>query len=133
MSGSATVRLSPYNKEFLLCASGGLCETGMPIILTERIYSKKLQSIISKDGGLSGKIIGTLVELPGEWKDRVDKNILGKIDNSIYGLPRLAIKAEEIREIGTPSSVIADAWTQFICVDYNYSSMMNSFFNPTLS
>jgi hypothetical protein len=133
LSGSATIRLLPFNKEILLCASGKLCETGIPVILTERMYSEKLQNIISKEGGAKGKVTGTLVELPGEWKDRLDKNLINKLDNNIYGLPRLALKVDQIKQAGTSGLVFADAWTQFINLEYGYSSMINSLFNPTLS
>jgi hypothetical protein len=132
LSGSATTRILPFNKEVLLCASGELCETGIPMILTERMYSDKLQSMISKDGGVKGKIIGTLVELPGEWKDRLDKTSINKLDKNIYGLPRLSLIVDQIRQLGTPSLVFADAWTQFINSDRGYSSMINSIFKPTL-
>ena len=132
LSGSATIRLLPFRKEILLCASGELCETGIPMILTERMYTDKLQSVISKEGGVNGKVIGTLVELPGEWKDRLDRHSIYKLDKDIYGLPRLALMVDQIRHAGTPSLVFADAWTQFINSEYGYSSMMNSLFKPTL-
>jgi len=108
LSGSATIRLLPYNKEILLCASGKLCETGIPIILTERMYSDKLQSIISKEGGVNGKVIGTSVELSGEWKDRLD-NSTNKLNKNIYGLPRLALMVDQIKDIGTSNLVFANA------------------------
>ncbi len=132
LSGCATTRILPFNKEVLLCASGELCETGIPMILTERMYSDTLQSMISKDGGAKGKIIGTLVELPGEWKDRLDRNSTNKLDKNIYGLPRLSLIVNQISQLGTPSLVFADAWTQFINSDLGYSSMINSLFKPTL-
>ncbi|MFB3764767.1 MAG: hypothetical protein ACE14P_05900 [Methanotrichaceae archaeon] len=132
LSGSATIRLLPFNKEILLCASGELCETGIPLVMTERMYFDKLQSIISKEGGVKGKVVGTLVELSGEWKDRLDRTLIDKIDKNIYGLPRLALMVDQIKQAGTPSLVFADAWTQFINSEYGYSSMMNSLFKPTL-
>lgn len=132
LSGSATVQLLPFNKEILLCASGDLCETGMPLILTERLYRDKLQKIMTKEGGANGKIIGTLVELNGEWKDRLDKNFPSNLGNNIYGIPRLAVMVDQIKEVSTSNVVFADAWTQFINLKYGYSSMVNSYFNPTL-
>jgi hypothetical protein len=95
------------------------------------MYSDKLQSIISKEGGVNGKVIGTLVELSGEWKDRLD-NSTNKLNKNIYGLPRLALMVDQIKDIGTPSQVFANAWTQFINSEYGYSSMVNSLFKPTL-
>ena len=96
------------------------------------MYSDRLQSIISKEGGVKGNVIGTLVELSGEWKDRLDINLIDKINKNIYGLPRLALMVDRINQAGTSSLVFADAWTQFISSEYSYSSMMNSLFRPTL-
>jgi len=39
---------------------------------------------------------------------------------------------DQIKDIGTPSLVFANAWTQFINSEYGYSSMVNSLFKPTL-
>mgnify|MGYP001765884540 CR=1 FL=1 len=131
LSGSATVRFLPFNKELLLCGSGELCETGIPMIITERMYSDKLQDIMSKEGGANGKVIGTLVELSGEWKDRIDRNSINRFNHNIYGLPRLALRVEQIKHAGTPSLIFANAWTQFIDLRLGYSSMINSIFKPT--
>jgi hypothetical protein len=130
LSGSATIRLLPYNKELLLCASGKFCETGIPLIVTERMYSDRIKSIVSEEGSVNGKIVGTLVEMSGEWKDRLH-NQTNHIDRNIYGLPRLALIVDQIKQIGTSSQVYASAWTQFINTEQGYSSMIKSFFDPT--
>jgi hypothetical protein len=40
-SGSATVRLLPFNNQYLLSSSGTLAETGIPILISEKMYGKK--------------------------------------------------------------------------------------------
>lgn len=128
LSGSANIRLLPINNEYLLCASGLLCETGIPILVTEKMYNEKLQDPISKNGCASAKIECTLSELPGDWKDRIEK--MSSDSSNIYGLPRIVLKANAIKEIGTPANSIAEAWTQFIDVKYGHTSMMSSIFSP---
>lgn len=130
LSGTATVRLLPFNNQYLLCASGMLCEMGIPILLPEKIHESKIQEILSKEGCANARIVGTLTELPWEWKDRIERSLHDKIDQNIYGLPRVVLKVNEINKIGTSEKVIAQAWTQFISRDYKFTSMMNSFFAP---
>lgn len=128
LSGTATVRLLPFNNQYLLCASGMLCEMGIPILLPEKMHENKIQEILSKEGCASAKIVGTLSELPWEWKDRLERSLHD--NTNIYGLPRVVLKVNEINKIGTSEKVIAQAWTQFVDKDYKITSMMNSFFSP---
>lgn len=130
LSGTATVRLLPFDKQYLLCASGMLCEMGIPILLSEKMYENKIQDILSKEGCTNAKIIGTLSELPWEWKDRIEQSLYKKINPNIYGLPRVVLKVSEIKKIATSEKVIAEAWTQFVSADYKFTAMMNSLFTP---
>jgi len=129
LSGSANIRLLPINNEYLLCASGLLCETGIPVLFSEKMYNEKLQDLISKNGCASARIECTISELPGNWKDRIIKKNL-ELSN-IYGLPRIVLKVNTIKKVGTPANSIAEAWTQFVDVKYRHTSMMSSIFSPT--
>jgi hypothetical protein len=128
LSGNATVRLLPFNNQYLLCSSSFECDTGIPVLVSEKLYEKKLQRMISREGSASAKIIGTLSELPGEWKDRIEQSTLKNIDTSIYGLPRLVIKVDEIKKVGTASPVVAKAWTQFLNTNSSLTAMISSLF-----
>ena len=129
MSGSATVRLLPFGGQYLISCAGKFCDVGIPIVISKSMYEEKLQSLISREGCVNAKVSGVLSELPGEWKTRVDKNILNKIDASVYGLPRIVLKVEDIRDVGTPpKDVHATAWTQFVRGMGTYGSLMRSLF-----
>lgn len=111
LSGAATARLLPFNNQYLLCASEELCLSGILILMPEKMYENKIQDIISKEGCANARIIGTLSELPWEWKDRIERSLLKKINPNIYGLPRVVLKVNEIKKIGTSKPFIAQAWT----------------------
>ena len=130
LSGSAAVRLLPFNHQYLLCASGVLCEMGIPILLSEKIYENGIQEVISKEGCVNANIIGTLSELPWEWKERMEGDSFNKNSQSIYGLPRVVLKVDSIKKIGTAEEVIAQAWTQFVDREYKHTALMNSVFTP---
>ncbi|MHA2010371.1 MAG: hypothetical protein ACXADW_19945 [Candidatus Hodarchaeales archaeon] len=70
-----------------------------------------------------------MTELPWEWKDRIDKSLIGKINEKIYGLPRFVVKINEIKKMGTAGKLYGQAWTQYNNLNHKFTTKMNSFFS----
>ncbi len=130
LEGHATVRLLPNNSQYLLCASGVWTPIGIPILVSENLFEKKLQEEISHSGAANAKIVGTLVDLPWEWKERIDRNLSKNMKmKGVYGLPRLVLNVSEVRNVGTAENIAAFAWSQFT-TNLKYCALISSIFKP---
>lgn len=118
LTGGATCRVLPYNGEYLLSATDRLCDGGIPILISDRLFHEELEGLLSKESTASANIFGTLSELPGEWKTRIEQNTSSKLLRKIYGLPHLVLRVKEIKNVGTGGDIFGAAWTQYTDTKY---------------
>jgi len=115
-SGTASIRVLPRMGYYLLCCSGPVTFSGVPIIVSASMFSKNIEDGLNTLGAIRANVEATLIEIPGEWSDQlrsmVPSNLLKR-----YLSPQYALQAHKITQIKEPSDTIAAAWTGFLSVE----------------
>ena len=127
LTGEANINLLPFNDQFLLNACSDMCPLGIPLLVSSTQYEEMLQDVISSEMGASARIIATVAELPGGWNDRIEAKYPKE---AIFGLPRYVLRLEKLEDVGSPSNMVAFAWTQYGTVNQKYSARLMSMFKP---
>lgn len=112
LSGRASFRVLPYNKQYLLSASCFDSSIGLPILIPERMFESKLLDVFNDSHAATANILGTVKEIPGEWNAYLKEKIPTKLHQE-YSLPKYIIQVNEIKNIGNPRKVFGFAWTGF--------------------
>lgn len=115
-SGFASIRVLPRMGYYLLCCSGPLTFAGIPVLLSSSMLSKKLEDGLNSLGALKVDVEATLVEMPGEWSDRLRSIVPAELLKR-YLVPRYVLQAHRITQVKDPPKVGAAAWTGFLSVE----------------
>jgi hypothetical protein len=115
-SGIASIRVLPRMGYYLLCCSGPLTFLGIPVLVSFPMFSKKLEDGLNSLGAGKANVEATLVEIPGEWSDRLRLAVPPKLLKT-YLAPRYVLQVHRITEIKGPSKAAAAAWTGFLSME----------------
>jgi hypothetical protein len=115
-SGIASIRVLPRMGCHLLCCSGPLTFSGIPVIVSSSMFSKKLEDGLNISGAVKANIEASLVEIPGEWSAQLRSMVPPELLKR-YIAPQYALLIQRITQIKDPSQTAAAAWTGFLCID----------------
>lgn len=111
LQGAANLRFLSMNNTYLISATNKIADFGIPLLVSEKLYTEKLEYEFGRESTLTGRVEGVICEIPGEWKNRIIQAAPNDYFMKVYNLPHYVLRVEKIKSIGSGKSVFGNVWT----------------------